>query len=65
MNAQLQDRFNKEKKRIEGEKEKAVQILKLFPYELKSIEEINQKIDQFKIKFFDITFSPLDSSAFW
>lgn len=40
------------------EKEKADQILKLFPFELKMVEEIKAKIDQYKIKFFDITFPP-------
>ena len=65
MNAQLQERLNKEKQRIAAERQKADGILKLFPYELKSIDEIKAKSEQHKIKFFDIDFPPLDSSAFW
>ena len=37
---------------------KAEAALKLFPYELKSVEEIKAKVEQSKINFYDITFSP-------
>jgi len=65
MNAQLQERLNKENARIKSEYEKAVSHMSLFPYELKSIDEIKAKVDESKTHFFDFDFPPLDSSAFW
>ena len=58
MNPKLQERLDREAQRISTEKTKAEGALKLFPFELKSVEEIKTKVDQSKINFYDITFGP-------
>lgn len=44
MNPQLQERLNKEKAKIKSEHVKAENTLSLFPYELKSLDEVKAKI---------------------
>ena len=39
-------------------------MLKLYAYELKPIDSIIERLDQFKVNFYDITFPPEDYSAF-
>lgn len=58
MNPQLQEKLNREKAKIKAEQVKAENVLSLFPFELKSIEEVKSKLSQEKMSFYDITFSP-------
>jgi hypothetical protein len=45
-------------------KSKLSQILKLFPYELKTIEQVQGKLKTFHTNFYDISFPPDDPSTF-
>ena len=38
--------------------------MKLFAYELKPVNEIQAKLDQYNVNFYDITFPPEEHSAF-
>lgn len=44
MNAQLQEKLNREKAKIKAEHVKAENVLSLFPFELKPLEEVKSKL---------------------
>jgi hypothetical protein len=60
MASTMADRMERETKKILALKEKASEHLKMYPYELESIENVRAKVSEKDglQKFFDIDFSP-------
>jgi hypothetical protein len=65
MNPQIEKRLASDKSKIDQALETSSQVLRLFPFELKEISEIQAKVNDHNLKFIDITFPPSDESAFW